>query len=90
MFTDIVGYAKLMGEDEQAAFDLLKKNRAVQRPIIEKFNGRWLIEIGDVVLASFPTAPNRRLRLLLSLSTVGCVVVENVIIKFLLMTLHLK
>jgi len=42
MFTDIVGYTKLMGEDEQAAFELLKKNRAVQRPIIEKFNGRWL------------------------------------------------
>ncbi len=40
MFTDIVGYTKLMGEDEQKAFELLKKNRAVQRPIIENFNGR--------------------------------------------------
>jgi len=55
MFTDIVGYTKLMGEDEQKAFELLKKNRAVQRPIIEKFNGRWLKEIGDGVLASFTT-----------------------------------
>ena len=55
MFTDIVGYTKLMGEDEQKAFELLKKNRAVQRPIIEKFSGRWLKEIGDGVLASFPT-----------------------------------
>jgi len=55
MFTDIVGYTKLMGEDEQRAFELLKKNRAVQRPIIEKFNGRWLKEIGDGVLASFTT-----------------------------------
>jgi class 3 adenylate cyclase len=53
MFTDIVGYTALMGEDEQAAFELLKKNRSVQRPIIEKFNGRWLKEIGDGVLASF-------------------------------------
>ncbi len=44
-----------MGEDEQKAFELLKKNRAVQRPIIEKFSGRWLKEIGDGVLASFPT-----------------------------------
>ena len=25
MFTDIVGYTKLMGEDEQKAFELLKK-----------------------------------------------------------------
>jgi len=55
MFTDIVGYTKLMGEDEQAAFELLKKNRSVQRPLIEKFNGRWLKEIGDGVLASFST-----------------------------------
>jgi len=55
MFTDIVGYTKLMGEDEEQAFELLKKNRAVQRPIIENFNGRWLKEIGDGVLASFST-----------------------------------
>jgi class 3 adenylate cyclase len=55
MFTDIVGYTALMSEDEQKAFELLKKNRSVQRPLIEKFNGRWLKEIGDGVLASFPT-----------------------------------
>jgi class 3 adenylate cyclase len=55
MFTDIVGYTALMGQDEQKAFELLKKNRSVQRPIIEKFNGRWLKEIGDGVLASFTT-----------------------------------
>jgi len=30
MFTDIVGYTALMGEDEQKAFELLKKNRKVQ------------------------------------------------------------
>ena len=53
MFTDIVGYTALMGADEQKAFELLKKNRSVQRPLIEKFNGRWLKEIGDGVLASF-------------------------------------
>jgi TolB-like protein/class 3 adenylate cyclase/tetratricopeptide (TPR) repeat protein len=53
MFTDMVGYTALMGEDEQQAFELLKKNRSIQRPIIEKFNGRWIKEIGDGVLASF-------------------------------------
>jgi len=53
MFTDIVGYTALMGEDEEKAFELLKKNRLVQRPIIEEHNGRWLKEIGDGVLASF-------------------------------------
>jgi len=55
MFTDIVGYTALMGEDEEKAFELLKKNRRIQRPIIEKYNGRWLKEIGDGVLASFST-----------------------------------
>ena len=53
MFTDIVGYTTLMGEDEEKAFELLKKNRRLQKPIIEKYNGRWLKEIGDGVLASF-------------------------------------
>ena len=55
MFTDIVGYTLLMGEDEERAFQLLKKNREVQRPIIEKYGGKWLKEIGDGVLASFST-----------------------------------
>ncbi len=31
MFTDIVGYTALMGKDEQRAFDLLKKNREIQK-----------------------------------------------------------
>ncbi len=55
MFTDIAGYTALMDEDEQKAFELLKKNRLVQKPIIEKYNGKWLKEMGDGVLASFTT-----------------------------------
>ena len=55
MFTDIAGYTALMGEDEQKAFELLRKNRQIQKPIIEKFNGKWIKEIGDGVLASFHT-----------------------------------
>ena len=53
MFTDIVGYTALMGDDEEKAFDILRKNRLVQRPIIQKYNGRWIKELGDGVLASF-------------------------------------
>ena len=53
MFTDVVGYTALMAEDEQKAFELLKKNRTLQRPLIEHFGGKWLKEIGDGVLASF-------------------------------------
>jgi adenylate cyclase len=55
MFTDIVGYTALMGEDEKKAFNILRKNRQLQKPIIEKFNGTWIKEIGDGVLASFYT-----------------------------------
>ena len=55
MFTDIVGYTALMGDDEQQAFELLKQNRELQKPLIEKFNGKWIKEIGDAVLASFST-----------------------------------
>ncbi len=44
-----------MGDDEQKAFELLRKNRQIQKPIIEKFNGTWIKEIGDGVLASFHT-----------------------------------
>jgi TolB-like protein len=55
MFTDIVGYTALMGENESKAYQLLKKNRQVQKPLIEKHGGKWLKEIGDGVLASFQT-----------------------------------
>ncbi len=55
MFTDIVGYTSLMGNDENKAFELLRKNRQIQKPIIERFNGRWIKELGDGVMASFNT-----------------------------------
>ena len=55
MFTDIVGYTALMGNDEQKAFIILNKNRALQKPIIEQYNGRWIKELGDGVMASFNT-----------------------------------
>lgn len=56
MFTDIVGYTTLMGNDEQQAFDLLHKNRQLQQALIKEFNGTWVKEIGDGVLASFISA----------------------------------
>ena len=53
MFTDIVGYTSLMGIDEDRAFDILNKNRQIQKPLIKQFNGNWVKELGDGVLASF-------------------------------------
>jgi len=55
MFTDIVGYTALTGNDEQNAFSILAKNRELQKPIIVQFNGRWIKELGDGVLSSFNT-----------------------------------
>jgi adenylate cyclase len=55
MFTDIVGYTSLMGEDEEKAFALLNKNRQLQQPLIEQYGGKWIKELGDGVLASFTT-----------------------------------
>ena len=58
MFTDIVGYTALMGNDEKKAFDLLRKNRQIQQPLIKKYKGTWIKELGDGVLASFLTVTN--------------------------------
>src|SRR5215213_9525184 len=55
MFTDIVGYTALMGDDEQKAFEILSKNRKLQKPLIEQYGGRWIKELGDGVLACFTT-----------------------------------
>jgi len=56
MFTDIVGYTRLMGEDEQKAMQVLRKNRKIHQSIIKKYLGKWLKEMGDGTLASFQTA----------------------------------
>ena len=55
MFTDIVGYTTVMGDDEQAAFEMLEKSRVLQKPLIEEHGGKWIKELGDGVLATFST-----------------------------------
>jgi TolB-like protein/Tfp pilus assembly protein PilF len=56
MFTDIVGYTRLMGSDEEKAVDMLSRNRSLHQSCIEKFNGTLIKEIGDGILASFSLA----------------------------------
>jgi adenylate cyclase len=58
MFTDVVGYTALMRQDEEKALELLTRNRSIQRPLIERYKGKWLKEMGDGVLASFNTVSN--------------------------------
>src|SRR5688572_26478859 len=55
MFTDIVGYTALMGDDEQEALALLHKNRLLHKNLIGQFGGKWIKELGDGVLATFST-----------------------------------
>lgn len=55
MFTDIAGYTAVMGENEQKAFEILRQNRNLQKPLIEQHHGKWIKELGDGVLASFST-----------------------------------
>jgi len=58
MFTDIVGYTSLMGESEERGLEILKRNRSIQKPIIRKYNGVILKEMGDGNLTRFDSAIN--------------------------------
>lgn len=55
LFTDIVGYTALMGDDELKAFEILAKNRELQQSVVSRNHGKWIKELGDGVLASFNT-----------------------------------
>ena len=46
MFTDIVSYTALMGDDEQKALNFFT-NTKLQQPFIEEFSGTSIKEIGD-------------------------------------------
>ena len=56
MFTDIVGYTTLMGKDSNKALELIRISKEIQKPLVEKHNGRWLKEMGDGSLSSFNSA----------------------------------
>jgi class 3 adenylate cyclase/TolB-like protein/lipoprotein NlpI len=56
MFTDIVGYTALMGENSAKALDLMRASKDIQKPLVEKHHGKWLKEMGDGVLAQFNSA----------------------------------
>ena len=56
MFTDIVGYTALMGKDTDKALELVRISKDIQKPLVEKHNGKWLKEMGDGAMAQFNTA----------------------------------
>jgi class 3 adenylate cyclase/TolB-like protein len=58
MFTDIAGYTKMMGLDEEKGLELIRKNREIHKPLIKKYKGKWIKEMGDGMLAQFDSAYN--------------------------------
>ncbi len=56
MFSDVVGYTALMGENEVNALALLQKYHQIQKSLIEKHKGTFVKDIGDGLLAYFPNA----------------------------------
>ena len=56
VFTDIVGFTNLSSKDEEGAYNLVKKQREILKPIVAKHEGEWLKEKGDGLLLSFPSS----------------------------------
>lgn len=56
MFTDIVGYSRLMGRDEAMAIEMLGDYRKILLSHIEQQNGQLVEFIGDAIFARFDSA----------------------------------
>lgn len=56
MFSDIYGYSRMMGEDEQRALALLDEHNRIVVPLVQQHGGTVVKFIGDAVLASYESA----------------------------------
>ena len=56
MVTDIVDYTETMNNDEQRAWEYLKKQRTLIPPMISKMNGHMFKEMGDGTFSKFKSA----------------------------------
>ena len=56
MFTDIAGFTEISAEDEENAFSIIEIQRQVLKPIVKGHGGKWLKEMGDGLLISFPSS----------------------------------
>ena len=52
---DVVGYSRLMGEDEAGTARAVKEHREAARPIVAGFGGRIVKTTGDGLLREFPS-----------------------------------
>ena len=53
MFTDIAGYTEQMSKDEDKAFALIQKKLDLLLPLVEKYEGKLIKEIGDGTLSRY-------------------------------------
>ena len=55
MAVDVVGYSRLMGEDEVGTAQAVLGHRDAARPIVSRFGGRIVKTMGDGLLLEFPS-----------------------------------
>lgn len=53
LFTDIVGYSKLTGQNQSLALELLNEHDKIIEPIIKRYSGIIVKRIGDAIVAIF-------------------------------------
>ena len=53
---DVVGYSRLMGQDEHETVDTLQSYRAAIQDLVVAHQGRVVNAPGDALLAEFPSA----------------------------------
>src|SRR5580698_3473584 len=55
MAVDVVGYSRLMGEDEAGTARAVREHRDAARPIVAGLGGRIVKTMGDGLLLEFPS-----------------------------------
>ena len=56
MFTDIVGFSKIMGDDEASALSILKNQESLVSPLVENYKGNIIKKTGDGYLVEFSSS----------------------------------
>jgi adenylate cyclase len=55
MAVDVVGYSRLMGEDEAGTAQAVREHRDAARPVVAELGGRIVKTTGDGLLLEFPS-----------------------------------
>ena len=58
MFTDIVGFTKIMGDDETTALSILENQQSLINPKVKEHKGTIIKKMGDGLLIEFPSTVN--------------------------------